>query len=97
MSGRHQSSSTAVVISTGKFLFRASWIVDYPDAENYLSLFYSNNFSPNGPNYTHFKMTNLIVIRTAFKETDDENVLFCIKMDKSLLKYTIILFYDKVA
>ncbi len=35
--------------------FRASWIADYPDAENYLSLFYSKNFSPDGPNYTHFK------------------------------------------
>jgi len=42
--------------SSGKLeLFRASWIADYPDAENYLSLFYSKNFSPNGPNYTHFK------------------------------------------
>ena len=28
--------------ATGKFsVFRASWIADYPDAENYLSLFYS--------------------------------------------------------
>jgi ABC-type transport system substrate-binding protein len=36
-------------------IFRASWIADYPDAENYLSLFYSKNFAPNGPNYTHFK------------------------------------------
>ncbi len=35
--------------------FRASWIADYPDAINYLSLFYSQNLSPNGPNYTHFK------------------------------------------
>ncbi|WP_194852566.1 ABC transporter substrate-binding protein [Nonlabens antarcticus] len=35
-------------------VFRSSWIADYPDAENYLSLFYSKNFSPNGPNYTHF-------------------------------------------
>ena len=34
--------------------FRASWIADYPDEENYLSLFYSKNFTPNGPNYTHF-------------------------------------------
>ena len=42
--------------SSGKLeMFRASWIADYPDAENYLSLFYSPNFSPNGPNYTHFK------------------------------------------
>ena len=36
-------------------LFRASWIADYPDAENYLALFYSKNFTPFGPNYTHFK------------------------------------------
>jgi peptide/nickel transport system substrate-binding protein len=42
--------------SSGKLeLFRASWIADYPDAENYLSLFYSKNFSPNGPNYTHYE------------------------------------------
>jgi peptide/nickel transport system substrate-binding protein len=34
--------------------FRASWIADYPDEENYLSLFYSENFAPNGPNYTHY-------------------------------------------
>ena len=34
--------------------FRGSWIADYPDAENYLSLFYSKNFAPAGPNYTHF-------------------------------------------
>ena len=34
--------------------FRASWIADYPDAENYLSLYYSKNFAPNGPNYTHY-------------------------------------------
>lgn len=33
--------------------FRGSWIADYPDAENYLSVFYSKNPSP--PNYTRFK------------------------------------------
>lgn len=35
-------------------LFRKNWLADYPDAENYLALFYSKNFSPIGPNYTHF-------------------------------------------
>jgi peptide/nickel transport system substrate-binding protein len=35
-------------------MFRGSWIADYPDAENYLSCFYTGYFSPNGPNYTHF-------------------------------------------
>jgi len=36
-------------------MFRASWIADYPDAESFLSLFYSRNFSPAGSNYTHFR------------------------------------------
>ena len=32
--------------------FRGSWIADYPDAENFLSVFYSKNPSP--PNYTRY-------------------------------------------
>ncbi|NTV82679.1 MAG: ABC transporter substrate-binding protein, partial [Bacteroidales bacterium] len=35
--------------------FRASWIADYPDEENYLSLFTGANLAPAGPNYTHFQ------------------------------------------
>lgn len=34
--------------------FRKSWVADYADKENYMSVFYSKNYSPNGPNYTHF-------------------------------------------
>ncbi|MEO6220927.1 MAG: ABC transporter substrate-binding protein [Ginsengibacter sp.] len=33
--------------------FRGSWIADYPDAENYLSVFYGRNPAP--PNYTCYK------------------------------------------
>jgi len=33
--------------------FRGSWIADYPDAENFLSVFYSKNPAP--PNYTRYK------------------------------------------
>lgn len=33
--------------------FRGSWIADYPDAENYLSVFYGKNPAP--PNYTRFQ------------------------------------------
>ncbi|MBT7553996.1 MAG: ABC transporter substrate-binding protein, partial [Flavobacteriaceae bacterium] len=37
-------SSLRQAKSNGKLeMFRASWIADYPDAENYLSLFYSKN------------------------------------------------------
>ncbi len=38
-------------------LFRASWIADYPDAENFMLPYYSKNHTPNGPNYTHFNNT----------------------------------------
>jgi peptide/nickel transport system substrate-binding protein len=48
------------MIAKGKLqFFRASWIGDYPDMENYLSLFYSKNFCPQGPNsvsYTHLTL-----------------------------------------
>ncbi len=51
----HPSSTLRQMISKQKVqFFRASWIADYPDAENYLSLFYSENKAPNGPNYSHF-------------------------------------------
>ncbi len=33
--------------------FRGSWIADYPDAENYMAMFYSKNPAP--PNYTQYK------------------------------------------
>ncbi len=32
--------------------FRGSWIADYPDAENYMAVFYSKNPAP--PNYTRY-------------------------------------------
>ncbi len=40
--------------------FRGSWIADYPDAENYLSVFYSKNPAP--PNYTRFKNAEFDVL-----------------------------------
>lgn len=33
--------------------FRGSWFADYPDAENYMAVFYSKNPAP--PNYTRYK------------------------------------------
>lgn len=35
-------------------LFTLGWIADYPDAENFLALFHSRNFSPDGPNSTFY-------------------------------------------
>jgi peptide/nickel transport system substrate-binding protein len=43
------------MILDGKIPFwRASWIGDYPDAENFLALFYSPYAAPRGPNTTHY-------------------------------------------
>ncbi|MEZ5034220.1 MAG: ABC transporter substrate-binding protein [Chitinophagaceae bacterium] len=42
---------TMTANSTALF-FRGSWIADYPDTENYLSVFYSKNPAP--PNYTRY-------------------------------------------
>ncbi|RLD25161.1 MAG: ABC transporter substrate-binding protein, partial [Bacteroidetes bacterium] len=47
-------------IDNSKILFfKESWLADYPDEENFMSLFYSQNFSPEGPNSTHFKNIDL--------------------------------------
>lgn len=80
--------------------FRASWIADYPDAENYLSLYYSNNFAPDGPNYTHFnneEYDNLY--EASYLETDpDKRKSLYTKMDSLVMASAPIvpLFYDEV-
>jgi len=35
-------------------VFRKSWLADYTHPENFYSVFSTNYFTPNGPNYTHF-------------------------------------------
>ena len=80
--------------------FRASWIADYPDAENYLSLFYSKNFAPNGPNYTHYKNAAFdAMYEAAYLETDsDRREALYSKMDSLVMASAPIvpLFYDEV-
>ena len=80
--------------------FRASWIADYPDAENYLSLFYSKNLAPDGPNYTHFSNDEYDrMYENSLKETNPEkSKLLYQKMDSIITSKSIIvpLFYDEV-
>jgi ABC-type transport system substrate-binding protein len=50
--------------------FRGSWIADYPDAENYLSVFYSKNPAP--PNYTRYKSAAFdALFEQALREEND--------------------------
>jgi peptide/nickel transport system substrate-binding protein len=81
-------------------IFRASWIADYPDAQNYLSLFYSANFAPNGPNYTHFKNAKFdSLYNTSLKmNTAEKRIPLYRKMDSLVMEKApvIPLYYDEV-
>lgn len=80
--------------------FRKSWIADYPDAENYLALFYSKNFTPHGPNYTHFKNYDFDKLyEMAQSETNDSTRYhYYQQMDKIVIEEAPIipLYYDQV-
>lgn len=87
-------------IATGKVtFFRGSWIADYPDAENYLSLFYSKNIPPNGPNYTRFKNENYDQLyKLAYRTVSDgERTAIYKEMDSIIAAElpVIVLFYDR--
>jgi len=79
-------------------IFRGSWIADYPDAENYLSLFYSSNFSPNGPNYMHFKNAayDSIYRQSLSVSNIDKRKLLYTQMDSIIVDEAPVvpLFYD---
>ena len=81
-------------------LFRASWVADYPDAENYLSLYYSNNFAPNGPNYTHYKNTQFDALyEEAYMVTNSKKrEQLYKKMDSLVMQKApvVVMFYDEV-
>ncbi len=80
--------------------FRGSWIADYPDAENYLSLFYSPNFTPEGPNYTHFSSPQFDrLYRQAIAESDrDKRTALYRTMDSLVMDQApvIVLYYDQI-
>lgn len=80
--------------------FRGSWIADYPDAENYLSLFYSMNFAPAGPNYTHFKNATFDQLYEHSLNELSDSIRFQLyrQMDSIMLDYApaVVLYYDEV-
>ena len=80
--------------------FRASWIADYPDAENYLALFYSKNFSPSGPNYTHYSNSEYDRLYERAMDEINDSIRFgyyC-SLDKMIIDDAVIvpLYYDQV-
>jgi peptide/nickel transport system substrate-binding protein len=81
-------------------VFRGSWVADYPDAENYLFIYHSKNFSPNGPNYTHYKNDQFDALyekAVATVDTKKRHKLYQ-KMDSLMMESSpvIPLYYDEV-
>lgn len=80
-------------------LFRASWIADYPDAESYLSLFYSRNNAPDGPGTTRYSNVEFDrAYETAMQaETDSQRYKLYQQMDQQIMNDApvVVLFYNK--
>ena len=97
----NQAATHQELVDNGKVnLWRGSWLGDYPDAENYLALFYSKFFAPNGPNKTHFVSARYDSLYEAaqmesdgFRRFDTYHEMDRLVMDQSPV---IVLFYDKV-
>lgn len=85
-------------ISRGELaLFRASWIADYPDPENYLNLFLSENHPPNGPNYTFFQEKEYEVLFKKYMEGNPKHFIEPAQLSDFIMESqpVIILFYDQ--
>ena len=78
--------------------FRGSWIADYPDAENYLSFFYSKNPAP--PNYTRYSNSKFdLLYEKALTETNDSlRYVLYRQMDQLVMNDAPVvpLWYDEV-
>ena len=90
----------ALVANSQVPFFRKSWIADYADAENYLSLFYSKNFTPNGPNYTLFKNETYDELYAASMATSTDSLRYryYAQMDSIIVEEApvVVLYYDQV-
>ncbi len=80
--------------------FRASWVGDYADPENYLALFNSENFSPSGPNYTHFRNKNFdnLYSCSLTEVSLQKRLMYYKEMDSLVIANAVVipLYYDKV-
>ncbi|NOU48239.1 MAG: ABC transporter substrate-binding protein [Bacteroidales bacterium] len=80
--------------------FRSSWVADYPDAENYLAMFYSRNFAPYGPNYTHYKSEAFDALYEKASGIPDltDRIGLYRQMDSLIMSDApvVVLFYDEV-
>lgn len=78
--------------------FRGSWIADYPDAENYLSVFYGNNPAP--PNYTRYRNPafDALYEKALLEKNDSLRYILYRQMDQLVMNDAPVvpLWYDMV-
>ncbi len=93
------ASLREMVAKNGINFFYGSWIADYPDGENYLSLFYSKNKIPFGPNYTGFSNAEFdkLFEQAYHVKNDEERYTLYHKMDNIITSNApvVVLYYDK--
>ncbi|MDI1354817.1 MAG: ABC transporter substrate-binding protein [bacterium] len=81
-------------------MFKKSWVADYADEENFMSLFYSKNFCPQGVNFFHYRNAEFdSLFEKALIENDSyhKRKLYQ-RMDQLVVEDApvITLFYDEV-
>jgi oligopeptide transport system substrate-binding protein len=94
-------ASMREMIYQGRIPFwRASWIADYPDPENYMSLFYGPNTAPDGPNTTRFSQPEFDALyASASDETDPIRRMEMFRQMQQIIideAPVILLYYDKI-
>jgi len=79
--------------------FRGSWIADYPDAENYLSVFYSKNKVPYGPNYTGYfnKEFDRLFVQSYYENDPKKRYALNQRMDNMVMENASVvpILYDQ--
>lgn len=79
--------------------FRGSWIADYPDGENYLSVFYSKNRVPFGPNYTGYFNDDFdkLFEQSYFESDAKKRYELYYKMDNMVMEHSSVvpILYDQ--
>ena len=95
------TSTHRQMVSTSKLdFFRSSWIADYPDAENYLSLFYSKDNWNKGLNKTHFhsKEFDVLYEKSIIESDFEKRTKMYQELDQIIMNNSVIipLYYDQV-
>ncbi len=81
-------------------MIKKNWLADYADEENFMSLFYSKNFTPQGVNYFHYKNQEFDrLFEQAQHEVDvNKKTELYQKMDQMVTEEApfVVLYYDGV-